>query len=409
MTTLTQFFTNRRVAVSLLLGFSSGLPLALTAGTLQAWLVDAKVDIRAIGWFSLVGLPYTWKFLWSPFFDRFTTRFLGPRRGWILILQLLLVAGLIGMGAINPVTMPYILATMAVTVAFLSASQDIVVDAYRTEMLHPAERGPGASAVTIGARLALLASGAGALILSDHLPWHLVYVIMAVILGAFCLATLWGPEPARAITHPTSLRAAVLDPLRDFFRRKGSLAILGFVVLYKFGDAVSVALLTPFLMQTGFSKTEIGTVFKGMGMAATIVGALVGGGVVGRIGINRSLWIFGILQALSNLGYLLITYTGHHLPLLFGVIGFDQLCAGLGTAAFVAFLMAQCNVHYTATQYALLTSAMAIARTTVGAPAGYLVSACGWPTFFVISLLVAIPGLALLAVFAPWRKPTAIP
>ncbi len=394
---------NRRVVISLFHGFSSGLPLALTAGTLQAWLANEKVDIRTIGWFSLVGLPYTWKFLWSPFFDRFTSRFLGPRRGWILTLQLSLLVGLFFMSFLDPVVQPRIVALAALLVAFLSASQDIVIDAYRTEILRPEERGPGASAVTIGARVALLISGAGALILADHLPWKAVYQIMALGLIIGILATLWGPEPEREIVHPRSLRDAVIEPFRDFLKRRRAILILLFVIFYKFGDAFAVSLATPFLISVGFTNTEIGTVFKGMGLAATILGAAAGGGIVVKIGIYRSLWIFGILQAISNLGFLAIAKVGNNFSLLLGVIGFDQVCAGLGTAAFTAFLMALCNVKFTATQYALLTSVMAIARVTVGVPAGYVVGSFGWPTFFIISLFAAIPGLAFLQLIRDQR------
>lgn len=404
MASLLQLFTNRRVLVAALHGFSSGLPLALTAGTLQAWLATEHVDIRTIGWFTLVGLPYTLKFLWSPLFDRYVTPFLGPRRGWVLILQLLLVVGLGIMGTIHPVSHTAVLAATALVVAFLSASQDIVIDAYRTEVLRPEERGPGASAYTVGARLALLISGAGALILADHMPWRVVYGVMAAGLAIGMFGTFWGPEPERIITHPRTLKAAVTEPLLEFFRRQGGVAIFFFVILYKFGDAFSVALATPFFLEVGFTKTQIGTVFKGMGMIATIVGAVVGGGIVTKLGIHRSLWVFGVLQALSNLGYMAIASVGNNFSLLMGVIGFDQLCAGLGGAAFTAFLMAVCNVRFTATQFALLTSATALARTTVGAPAGYVVAACGWPMFFIISMLVALPALALLHTFAPWRQ-----
>jgi PAT family beta-lactamase induction signal transducer AmpG len=385
--------------VSLLHGFSSGLPLALTAGTLQAWLATEKIDIKTIGWFSLIGLPYTWKFLWSPFFDRYVTRFLGPRRGWILLLQIGLFATLVLMGFSNPVVHPYLLASIALVVAFLSASQDIVIDAYRTEILRPEERGPGSSAVTVGARLGLIVSGAVALILADHLPWQMVYLLMATGLGVGIVATLFGPEPENPPHHPQSLRAAVVEPFKDFLKRPGAILILLFVVFYKFGDAFAVSLATPFLIDSGFTKTEIGTVFKGIGMVATILGAIAGGGIVAKIGTYRSLWIFGILQALSNLGFLAIAKMGAHFPLLVGVIGFDQFAGGLGTAAFVAFLMALCNVQFTATQYALLTSVMAIARVTVGVPAGYVVSAYGWPLFFVVSLLAAVPGLVFLFLF----------
>lgn len=404
MVSVIRSYFNRRILAVLLLSFSSGLPLAMVAGTLQAWLATEKVDITTIGWFTLIGLPYTWKFLWSPFFDRYVSPFLGPRRGWILVLQLLLVVGIAAMGMTNPQSHIQLLALVALTVAFLSASQDIVIDAYRVEVLRPDERGSGAGVTNLGARLALLLSGAGALILSDHLPWNMVYLIMAMGLGIGMLGTFFGPEPERVIIHPKSLKDAVIDPFIDFFKRKDAVAMLLFVVFYKFSDAFSVSLATPFLLDVGFTKTQIGVAFKGVGMAATIVGALAGGGIIARIGLNRSLWIFGVLQALSNFGFILVAYAGASFPLLLGVMGVDNICGGLGTAAFLAFLMAACNVRYTATQYALLSSVMAIARTFVGPPAGYVVKAYGWPTFFVISIVLAIPGLLLLQRFAPWGK-----
>lgn len=405
MTSVIQTYFNRRILAVLLLSFSSALPLAMVAGTLQAWLATEKVDIATIGLFSLVGLPYTWKFLWSPFFDRFTTRrFLGPRRGWILILQGLLFAGIIAMGTINAVSDTKLLALAAVIVAFFSASQDIVIDAYRAEVLRPDERGSGAGVTNLGARLALLMSGAGALIMADSLPWNTVYFVMACALGVGVLGTLVAPEPEQKMIHPKSLRDAVINPFLDFFKRKDAWAMLFFVIFYKFSDAFSVSLATPFLLEVGFTKTQIGVAFKGVGMAATIVGALSGGAIIARLGLVRCLWIFGVLQALSNFGFIILCYTGASFPALLSVMAFDNICGGLGTAAFLAFLMAACNVRYTATQYALLSSVMAIARTFVGAPAGFVVKAYGWPTFFVISILLAIPGLLLLHRFAPWGR-----
>ncbi len=404
MSSILSTYFNRRILTVLLLSFSSGLPLAMVGGTLQAWLATEKVDIRTIGWFTLVGLPYTWKFLWSPFFDRYVSRFLGPRRGWILVLQLLLMVGIAGMGLLSPHSHIQILALVAIGVAFLSASQDIVIDAYRVEVLRPNERGSGAGVTNLGARVALLLSGAGALILSDHLPWNTVYLLMATCLILGMVATFFGPEPERVIKHPTSLKDAVVDPFLDFFKRKDAIAMLFFVILYKFGDAFSMALATPFLLDVGFTKTQIGVAFKGVGMGATIVGALGGGAIIARIGLNRSLWIFGVLQALSNIGFIVLSSVGNSFPLLLTVMGIDNICAGLGSAAFLAFLMSACNVRYTATQYALLSSVMAIARTFVGPPAGYVVKAYGWPTFFLISMVLAIPSLMLLHRFAPWGK-----
>lgn len=376
----------------------------MVTGTLQAWLATEKIDITTIGWFTLVGLPYTWKFLWSPLFDRFVSPFLGPRRGWIFLLQLMLIAGLTLMGTIDPSSQIQILALAALAVAFLSASQDIAIDAYRAEVLRPEERGPGAGFTSLGGRLALLLAGAGSLIMADHLPWKWVYLIIASGLLLGMLGSLFGPEPEKFIQHPTRLKEAALHPFVEFFKRKESIAMLFFVILYKIGDAFSVALATPFFLETGFTKTQIGIAFKGVGMGATIIGALTGGAIIARIGLNRSLWIFGILQALSNFGFILLSSVGAHFGLLLGVIGIDNIFGGMGGAAFLAFLISVCNVRYTATQYALLSSVMALARTFVGPPAGYIVKAFGWPVFFFISIALAIPGLMLLKRFAPWRK-----
>lgn len=406
MTSILQGYLNRRTLTVLLLSFSSGMPLAMVAGTLQAWLSTEKIDITTIGWFTLVGIPYTWKFLWSPFFDRYLSPFLGPRRGWIILLQISLVAGIAGMGMLQPTSQIKLLAIAALAVAFLSASQDIVIDAYRAEVLRPEERGPGAGVTNLGARTALLLAGAGSLILTDHLPWNIVYLIMAGTLLIGIFGSLSGPEPEQVIRHPKTFKDAVIHPFIDFFKRRESLAILFFVILYKIGDAFSVSLATPFLLETGFTKTQIGIAFKGVGMGATIVGALAGGAIITRIGLNRSLWIFGVLQALTNFGFILLAYLGPDFSILLGVMGLDNICGGMGTAAFVAFLISLCNVHYTATQYAILSSVGVLARTFIGPPAGYAVKAFGWPIFFVISIILAVPGLILLHRFAPWRGGT---
>jgi len=387
---------NPRMLAMLLLGFSSGLPLALSSGTLQAWLAVAKVDIRAIGLFALVGLPYTLKFLWSPLMDRFVPPRLGRRRGWMLLTQLGLTLALVGMATGSPHNGLPLLALLALLVAFLSASQDIAVDAYRTDVLPAPERGLGAAVSVAGYRIAMLISGAVALILSDRIGWHNTYLLMAALMGVGMLVSLFGPEPVTAAA-PASLRAAVVEPFEEFIRRRAGLLILLMIILYKLGDAFAGTLTTAFLIQDlGFTPTDVGVINKGLGLLATIFGALAGGTLMIRLGLYRALMLFGILQAVTNLGFMALAVVGHSYLGMVLVIGAENLAGGMGTAAFVALLMALCNHRYTATQYALLSALAAIGRVFVGPPAGYIVAAWGWPLFFLGSFVIALPGLVLL-------------
>lgn len=390
-------FRNRRIAVVLLLGFSSGLPLALTGGTLQAWMTVAGVDLRTIGIFTLVGLPYTWKFLWSPLMDRFVPPFLGRRRGWILAAQLSLALGIAAMGAVSPENAPYALAAMAVLVAFGSASQDIVFDAYRTDVLREKERGVGAAVSVLGYRVAMLVSGALALILSDQIGWQNTYWLMAGLMLVGMAATLWGPEPEWQVAPPRTLGEAVWAPLREFFSRRGALALLLLIVLYKLGDAFAGSLTTAFLIRgAGFSATEVGAINKGMGLLATLVGVLFGGALMVRLGLYRALLLFGALQAASNLAFMWLAASGKSYSLMAFAVAVENVSGGMGTAAFVALLMALCNPRYTATQFALLSALAAIGRVYVGPASGYVVEAVGWVEFFFITFLAALPGLWLL-------------
>lgn len=390
-----QVFSNRRVAVLLLLGFSSGLPLALTFGTLQAWMKDAGVDLAVLGAITLVGLPYTVKYLWAPLMDRYTPPFLGRRRGWLVVTQLSLMGAIAFMGSLNPVSQPWLLAATAALVSFLSASQDIVVDAYRADVLREEELGAGAAVSVLGYRLGMLSSGAMALILADHLPWAEVYRIMAGLMLVGVAAALWGTEP-KSGGAPRSLAEAVAQPFKAFFSREAALILLLFIILYKLPDAVAGAMTTPFLLDVGFSKTEIGAVNKGFGLVATIFGAVAAGGLIARLGIYRSLWAFGILQAVTNLTYMGVALAGQNKAALILAVGVDNLSGGMGTAAFVAFLMSLTEKRYSATQYALLSSLTAITPKIAGAPTGLLAAGLGWPMFFAVSVLGAIPGLAVL-------------
>jgi PAT family beta-lactamase induction signal transducer AmpG len=399
------------MAALILLGFSSGLPLFLTSKTLQAWMTVEKVDLTAIGLFSLVGVPYSLKFLWSPLLDWFTLPFLGRRRGWLIVIQIGLLIAIAAMSLQQPKQALQFLAINAVVIAFLSATQDIAADAYRTDILEPLEMGAGAAVFVLGYRVALLLTGSLALILADRIAWSSVYLFMSVGMGLGIIATLFAPEP-KEINPPTSLTEAVILPFGEFIQRQGlvqaKLTLL-FIVLYKLGDSFVNNMSTPFLLQTGFTQTDIGAIQGGMGLVATIVGTLAGGAFLSKIGLNRSLWVFGALQAVSNLAYLILAQVGKNYQFLLLTINIENFCAGLGTAAFVSFLMSMCNQRYSATQYALLSSFMAVSRDILVAPAGSLAKSTGWPLFFVISIFAAVPGLLLLPLFAPWNpKPLAI-
>ncbi len=402
---LLQVFGSQKMAALILLGFSSGLPLFLTSKTLQAWMTVEKVDLTAIGLFSLVGVPYSLKFLWSPLLDWFTLPFLGRRRGWLITLQIGLLIAIACMALQQPKQALQFLAINAVVIAFLSATQDIAADAYRTDVLDPLEMGAGAAVFVLGYRIALLLTGSLALILADRIAWSSVYLLLSLGMGIGIIATLFAPEP-KEISPPDSLRAAVILPFREFIQRQGvfhAILTLLFIVLYKLGDSFVNNMSTPFLLQTGFTQTDIGALQGGMGLIATIVGTLAGGAILSKIGLNRSLWVFGALQAVSNLAYLVLAQVGKNYQVLVLTINIENFCAGLGTAAFVAFLMNMCNQRYSATQYALLSSFMAVSRDILVAPAGSLAKSTGWPLFFIISIFAAVPGLLLLPLFAPWN------
>ena len=391
-----------RMLVALLMGFSSGLPWLLTGSVLQAWLTDEGVDLGTIGLFALVGLPYTLKFFWAPVVDRFTLPLLGRRRGWLIVVQLLLMASISALGWTQPAVNPLAVAVAALLVTFFSATQDIVIDAYRREALADRELGLGSSLYVNGYRVAMLLASGGGLILADFIPFSLVYQIMAAVMLLGILTTLFAPEPEAAEDLPATLREAVIRPFVDYFKRHHALLILTFILLYKVGDTMASHMSVPFYLDIGFSKTEIGAVVKLFGFWATIIGGLLGGILILRSGIYRSLWGFGILQALSTAGFALLAQVGYNLPLLAGVIAFENLSAGMGTAAFVAFMASLTDRRFTATQYALLSSLMGIPRVIVAAPTGYLADGLGWFWFFTCCALVAIPGLFLLTRFRGW-------
>ncbi len=388
---------NRRVLAVFFLGFASGLPLALAGGTLQAWMAVEGVDLKTIGFFSLVGLPYALKFFWAPLLDRYALPFLGRRRGWILGTQLALMILIVMLGFTSPKDTPWLVALFALLLTFASASQDIVFDAYRTDVLREKERGLGAAVSVTGYRIAMLASGALALILAGPLGWRLTYLLMAALMLIGTMATIFGPEPEETVRPPQSLKEAISGPLTEFFSRPAAWAFLALIILYKIGDAFAGSLTTAFLIRgPGFSIGEVGAINKGLGLIATIIGALYGGVMLARLGLYRSLMIFGILQAISNLSFMVLAYAGKVYSIMVAAVAFENLAGGMGTAAFVAFLMALCDHRYTATQFALLSALASLGRIFVGPPSGYLSHEVGWVVFFFVTFLAALPGLALL-------------
>ena len=399
MTSTWSIYAGRRVAPLLLLGFASGLPLALTAGTLQAWATVENVSLEQIGFLTLVGTAYTLKFLWAPLVDRFVPPLLGRRRGWMLVTQLLLAMAIMAMGMLSPSRALLPLALLATAVAFLSATQDIAFDAYRTDVLRKTERGAGVGMSVLGYRLAMLVSGGLALILADRwLGWGQTYMLMGALMGGLALVTLLAPEPEQPSQPPRSLREALVDPFREFFGRSGAWTLLALIVLYKLGDAFAGALSTTFLIRgAGFSASEVGVANKVLGLVATILGALTGGAILSKLGLYRSLMVFGVLQAVSNLGYWLIAVSPKSLVLMAMAVGVENLCGGLGTAASVALLMSMCDARFTATQFALLSALSAVGRTYLAGPlTPLLVHQLGWPGFFMLTVLIALPGLWLL-------------
>jgi PAT family beta-lactamase induction signal transducer AmpG len=389
--------------VALLMGFSCGLPLLLTVTVLQAWMTEAGVDLALIGLMALVGLPYTVKFLWAPVLDRFTLPLLGRRRGWLFLAQAALALSIVLLGFTDPGHHPWQVAAAALLVTFFSASQDIVVDAYRREDLADNELGLGASLYVNGYRLGMLLASGGGLILADHISFRGVYLVMAACMLPGLATTWWCREPPLSAGRPRTLRDAVVEPLVEYFQRPGALWILAFILLYKIGDSMAGAMTTPFYLEIGFTKTEIGAVVKLFGFWATAAGALIGGLFMLRLGIGRSLWVFGVLQAVSTAGFALLARIGPSLPWLGGVIAFENLTGGMGTAAYVAFMASITHKRFTATQYALLSSLMGVPRVMAAAPTGAMARWLGWEAFFMTCVFLAIPGMLLLVRFAPWR------
>tara|TARA_R110002110_G_scaffold195770_1_gene405465 strand:- start:84272 stop:85555 length:1284 start_codon:yes stop_codon:yes gene_type:complete len=392
-----QLLIQKRMFVVLLLGFSSGLPLGLTMTTLQAWFTVENVDLVTIGFLGLVGQPYVYKFIWAPAVDKMTPSFLGRRRGWMLITQLGLMALLILIAGFSPATTPWVIGVIALSIAVMSATQDIVIDAYRTELLPAEERGTGAAMAVAGYRIAVLVSGGLALILADYIGFKWVYIIMAGFMGIGVFATLFGAEPVHHRAAPQTFTKACIEPFKEFLSRKNAISLLLLIVLYKMGDAFAGSLTTTFLLRgLDFSLQDVGLINKTVGLVTTLVGAFMGGLLMSKIGLYRSLLWFGFAQAVTNFLFMVLAWAGKDYGLMILTIALENLAGGMGTAAFIALLMSLCDERYTATQFALLSALSAVGRVFVGPTAGYLVSWLGWAEFFFYTVVFSIPGLILL-------------
>lgn len=399
-----QALMNKRMLICVFTGFTSGLPLFILISLLPAWLRSEGVDLKSIGLFALISLPFTWKFLWAPLFDRYIPP-LGRRRGWLLIWQALLLLSIPLFGAFNPQFDLWTIAYLAGVVAFFSASQDIVIDAYRRELLPDIELGLGNVVHVNAYKIAGLIPGSLSLILADFLPWQSVFTITALFMLPGLLMTMCVKEPLLKLGAPKTLRAAVVEPFQEFMSRHGvrsALVVLAFIFFYKLGDSMAVALATPFYLDMGFSKTEIGLIAKNAGLWPSVIGGLIGGVWMVKLGINRALWVFGLVQMIAILGFAWLAVAGHDVLVLGLVIGFEAFGVGLGTAAFVAYIAHTTHPLYTATQFALFTSLAAVPRTVANAATGYLVEGLGWQNFFFFCFLAAIPGMLLLIKIAPW-------
>jgi len=401
---------SKKMLIVFLLGFSSGLPLLLTGGTLKTWLAREQVDISTIGYFGWVGLAYSLKFIWAPLIDRYTLFSLGRRRSWMLSSQVALVASIAGIGLFDPKFSLMNMAALAVLTAFFSATQDIVIDAYRRELLHDEELGFGSSMNMYGYRIAMLLSGGLGIGLvgseSFNLTWSELYLLMAGLMGVGILATLWAPEPKVSVAPPKTLASAVVDPFKEFLKRDGAYLMLTFVFLFKLGDALSGAMLNPFYVQTGFSNADIGLIAKTFGLISSLVGLFLGSTLMYYIGIYRSLWIFGFLQALSTGAFALLTYTGPQNWALALTVCFEDVSSGMGTAAFIAFISAATNKRYTATQYAILSSIATLGRNFFSGFSGDMVKGLGWANFYYTCALIAIPGIMMLFMMRKYQNPT---
>jgi len=403
----TEILFTRKMLACIFLGFTSGMPLYVLISLVPAWLRSNHVDLATIGLFALIGLPYTWKFLWSPLMDRYKLPFLGRRRGWALITQLVLLLSIGVLGQFSPSTSLQAIVAVVFIVALFGASQDIVIDAYRRELLADDELGTGTSIFVNAYRLSGLVPGSLALILADHQPWTVVFWVTGAFMLVGIVTTLTIREVSDDALAPHTLREAVINPFVEFFGRDGitaGLATLAFLFLYKLGDNMATALATPFYIDMGYSLTEIGSVAKVAGLWASIAGGVLGGIIMLKVSINRALWLFGFVQLFTIFPYIWLSQAGHSLPGLFVVVSGEYLGVGLGTIALTAFMARETSKAFTATQFALFSSFIAVPRTLANASTGFIVEGVGWTHFFVLCAIIAIPGMLLLLKVAPWTE-----
>jgi PAT family beta-lactamase induction signal transducer AmpG len=384
------------------LGFASGFPFYVVRDVLKLWLTDANIDLGTIGLFSAVALPYTWKFVWSPAMDGITPPFLGRRRGWMLITQIGLLVLIAGMGQLDPTRSLKAMAVVAFGIAVFSASQDIALDAFRREYLTDEELGAGTGIWMNAWRFGMYASTGTAFLLSDSIGYPAVHVVLSLMMGIGIITTLLVPEPTTHVARPHSVQEAMVEPFREFFSRGGAWWVLAFILLYKLGDNMAGAMNIPYILKMGFSKQEYFVIVKGVGMMALFGGAFLGGVVMIRLGIANALWVFGILQGISTAGFALLVVFGKNHMLLTSIVAFEFLATGLGQAAYASYMAIQTNKRFTATQYALMTSLMAVPGTVAASVTGYMAEALGWIGFYSVCALVALPGMILLFKIAPW-------
>jgi len=405
-TSIWQALLNRRMLICVFTGFTSGLPLYIIISLIPAWLRTEGVDLGTIGLFALIQIPYTWKFIWSPFMDRYTPPFLGRRRGWLLATQIFLLINIAVLGMFDPQQSVWTIAYLCAAVAFFSASQDVVIDAYRREILPDEELGLGNSIHVNAYRIAGLIPGSLSLILADHLPWDTVFQITGAFMLVGIAMTIFVSEPKLG-NAPKTMKDAVIEPFKEFINRKGwqsACLMLAFIFLYKIGDNMATALATPFYLDLGFTKTEIALVAKNAALWPAIIGGMLGGLLMVKIGINRALWLFGLVQIITIIGFAILAEAGDNLIVLAVVISLEYLGVGLGTAAFVAFIARATHPNYTATQLALFTALAAVPRTFVNSVVGFIVESIGWTNFFIFCTVAAIPGMLLLFKVAPWNE-----
>jgi PAT family beta-lactamase induction signal transducer AmpG len=403
--TFWQALGDKRIVAVLLMSFASGMPFNLSGSgfAFQAWLASAGVDLKSIGLFSLVGLPYSFKFLWAPLLDRYVPPFLGRRRGWIVIFQACLAVAIGVMGFSSPTAAPFYLAAIALLMVFLSSSQDIVIDAYRVDTIPASERGVAAAATAFGYRTGSVLASTVLVLIASVTNWHLAFLVIAVFMAATMLSTIWAPEPLTPGQPPRTLASSFWNPLKDLISQKGAWGFLLLVLLYKAGDAFALSLYSAFMIKgVGFSLAELSIAGKANMTVSTITGVTLGGWIYMRWGMFRSLLVFGIGQSLTNLLYTVLALSGKKLWLMALATTLDTGVGGMGQAAYVGFLVSLCSSSFSATQYALLSAMASIPRNVTGYIAGHLVTAIGWPKFFVVTCLTAVPGLVLLVIL---RRP----